>query len=408
MTASDPALKRCRADLRAAQSECREAEHLFSLYESRLANDRLRVKEAQEALRLFGPAPAEVVALSAEHAMFLKRYGSAIADIKEELSATRSEKLGAAVQLSRAEHDVAHAKERHDRLAAGQCPECAQNIPVGLIAALGAELRDALEVCAAQRGVVDEEQRIRELTIEELKDELSELQDSREWFQDKTHEYRLAKDAADRYAVVKAKTQETYATASRRVTALEKDVAKAKADVDCLKAQVMLLDAAETVLGLRGVRAHVLGQALDGLETVANAWLDRLGGRGLRVSLSPYSSLKSGDSKDAIALELTGAGGGHGYKGASGGERRRVDVALLLAVAEVAGAANGKGTGTLFFDEVFDCLDEEGAEAVVDALLELSRHRCVVVVTHSSRLASMIPAAKHLHISDGAIGSGTG
>jgi len=51
-------------------------------------------------------------------------------------------------------------------------------------------------------------------------------------------------------------------------------------------------------------------------------------------------SLSSTD-KGALTLEVKGAGGDHGYKGASGGERRRIDIALLLALADMASGANG-------------------------------------------------------------------
>jgi DNA repair exonuclease SbcCD ATPase subunit len=163
------------------------------------------------------------------------------------------------------------------------------------------------------------------------------------------------------------------------------------------------LEYTERVLGLRGVRAPLLAGSLSGIEAVANAWLARLGRAGLRVVLHPYSEKKSGGVVDAISLDVAGAGGGYGYKASSGGERRRIDVALMLALAEVAAAAHGHLQGTMFFDEVFDQLDVGGLDSLAEALQELAQDRCVVVITHSEILVDRVPWARHFHVSNGVV-----
>lgn len=160
------------------------------------------------------------------------------------------------------------------------------------------------------------------------------------------------------------------------------------------------LEACEEALGLRGIRAHVLGRALGGIESVANYWLSSVVGPGLRLTLKPYSEKKTGGVNDMISLSIEGAGEGD-YLGASGGERRRFDVAILLALAEVARAANGSGAGTIFFDEVFDALDREGQAMVAEALRELADERAVFVITHSEDLARDLHADMFVHVKEG-------
>jgi len=90
-----------------------------------------------------------------------------------------------------------------------------------------------------------------------------------------------------------------------------------------------------------------------------------------------------------------GIGGGHGYKATSQGERRRQDIALLLAFA---------GQGTLFFDEVFDSVDKEGIDAVAQVISELAAERCVVVITHNEDLADRVPHVAHWRVKEGVVG----
>jgi DNA repair exonuclease SbcCD ATPase subunit len=66
-------------------------------------------------------------------------------------------------------------------------------------------------------------------------------------------------------------------------------------------------------------------------------------------------------------------------------------------------AARGERGGTLWFDEVFDALDQDGLEAVAGALEELASTRMVMVITHSPELARRLPAAQRLHLSRGQV-----
>lgn len=151
------------------------------------------------------------------------------------------------------------------------------------------------------------------------------------------------------------------------------------------------LDATSAILGVKGLRGHVLGHALEGVEHVANYWLQQIApGRAL--------SIRAEGEAGKIVINLHGYGGGK-YKAASSGERRRIDAPLLLALAEVAGA--GKERGTLFLDEVFDALDTEGRELVCRALGELGATQSVVVITHSEDLAARVPAAQRFNVERG-------
>lgn len=145
-----------------------------------------------------------------------------------------------------------------------------------------------------------------------------------------------------------------------------------------------VLSVVDKVLSTRGIRAHLLHNALSFIESTANYWLDRVAGKDLRLHLTPYAEKSGGGVKDQIGLEVEGAGGGHGYKGASGGERRRIDIALMLSLSEVARVSSGNlQPGTLFLDEVLDALDADGVAAVCDVMHDLAQTRCLVIISHN-------------------------
>ena len=195
-----------------------------------------------------------------------------------------------------------------------------------------------------------------------------------------------------------------------RIIRLEKEESELSTEVTHLQTRLNYLhkeksinENVQTVLGTKGVRAHILTSALKALEVNANKWLEKICGTKFRVKISPYSQKKSGGTKEAIALHIDGIAGGEGYKGASGGQRRRLDVAILLGLAELAQASEGLSGGTLFFDEVFDSLDSEGVGAISDVLESMGEHQPIVVISHSEELVSQLNTVAHFHIQDGTV-----
>jgi DNA repair exonuclease SbcCD ATPase subunit len=145
------------------------------------------------------------------------------------------------------------------------------------------------------------------------------------------------------------------------------------------------------VLGLKGVRAQILGRALEGLEAGACAWASTLSMGKMTLRLAATTAKKDGSGvTDAISVRVSKDGGAtfQSYDSLSGGQRRRIDLALLLAISETASAADPRipKDSTLFFDEAADALDEEGLEAFARVAEALAKDRCVVLISHQPGL----------------------
>lgn len=384
----DRALDRCRADAKAAAGDLTRAQR--ATQDASISLSAARGSLAQLEAMAAAMAPEGVVGeMTAQLAELEVASAAAWAD----LDAANRALTAASVAHASSEAEAFAARSLVDAMRKHtSCPTCAQDWPDA--EARAARLREAeVALAAAEAAVVPRPTR----------DAVVAAQDA----------YALAKSARDGQAVAVRQLQAAQAAHARALQEVEQRRADAAALGDALEVasaaergalvSVAHFREVDNVLGTRGARAHMLHDALGTLEQCANRWLDLVARTDapLSLRLSPYTEKKSGGTSDAIGLEVTGAGGGRGYRAASGGERRRIDCALMFALAEVAQMSANRVAPTMFLDEVFDALDGDGIEAVADALYHLSQDRCVVVVSHSDQLAAHLSPVMRLRAEGG-------
>ncbi len=377
----DAASTRCRAALRAAVAEREAARNA----EETVTNALAREEQALDALDELAPPVDRATLQAATEAEDVARAAvHAVLDALHAVEDLRS----AAIDADRvASAGLDRAQREHQRLAAGACTACSQPLPQDAVLAATRVLARAQATCESARTAAAAELAQCRARAEELRAEHTEAEGKR---QAATLACVALQSAAAQHARAASQRQTIAASIAYHTVGL----ASAKLAAVATAQRAAVLTEADRVLGLSGVRALMLGRALSAIEAVANTWLGRIAGWGMRLELKPYAEKAGGGTKDSIALEVHGAAGGRGYKGASGGQRRRIDVALLLALGEVSAAAHGEAVGTLFFDEVFDALDQDGIDAVVDVLEELAADRCCVVITHNDALRARINPAR--------------
>lgn len=365
----DRALAAARNDLRAAEQSKALLARDMGAAEQRQALYAQSAREHREALSS-APAPptgtqAHIDALTAA----LRTQRDCLGDIEEDISELIALRATDAASLRSLEAAAA-------RLAAAECPTCAQPIPDDL-------RRDVSRAATKQRSMIA-------MTAGQMRTRIATANTSRDTIRNEAEQMRqrradiiAARAEYDNWRERTAQMQARVDESALSTAKVAKEVAGLAIAIAEDEQRALELKAVEQVLGLKGVRAQLTAATLTAISHTANAWLSRIAGPGLSLKLRPYSERKSGGVNDAISLEIEGAGGGHGYKAASGGERRRIDLALLFALAEVAAAASGGQRGTIFADEVFDALDADGMTAAAQVLEELSADRAVVVITHA-------------------------
>lgn len=373
----DTALERCRADL----AGVRRAQGTLSM---KAAEARVRRDEAARTVTALEAAAPVPVADLAEQTAKVERLARLVGEAARDLEALVAKERTAQGVRDR----VAAAVAARDRAMAAlrshaECPTCAQPVTPDVVAALGkaarwlvpspAEPLDDPELEAALVEAREEHQRLSAMHAETLA---------------ALRAHKAHAEQAQRHATTLAAARRT---ASENATA----AGELESQVTAGLRKVQLLEHVEQVLGLRGLRATVLDGALRALQSIANVWLARFGLAGLTVALSIQA--------DKVLLVVEGAGGGYGYDAASIGERKRIALALMMALAELAQGAAGGVRGTLWFDEVFDGLDDEGVAAVAAALGEMAADRCVAVITQSGAVLQHFPGARWLHVEGGAV-----
>lgn len=148
-----------------------------------------------------------------------------------------------------------------------------------------------------------------------------------------------------------------------------------------------ILEDAVKVYSNTGVKSHVLDLITPFLNERANTYLNKLTGSDIEIVFSTQTTNKSGDVTDKFDIQVMNSTGGTTYQANSEGEKKRIDLAISLAIQDLVLSKSNMSTNFVVYDEVFDALDAIGSENVVDLLRErLNTVGSIFVITHSESL----------------------
>lgn len=384
----NPALKKCREELAKAR---RSLDHLTAdlnqkktvlTYEERdLKNSKERLSSLVESLE---PKQDKLQLIYEK----LNKCRSTFSKSKKEISS-----LATAGQAKQNEASV--LKMQLQRLSVSECPVCKREIGEDMRLPLKEAIQKATEDARSEIDSVksrldylEEYNQKADETIRKLERMSAQLE---------TEHRMYEKSISDKNSL-----EHTIENAQDTIKKVQIEILDLEDEVESKRHEVAVLEVCEDVLGLHGVRSKLLSDMLSSLEMVSNKWLEIMSASQV-IHFKPYSEKKSGGVTDAISIEIEGAGGGFGYDASSEGQKRRIDVANILALSELAQAAHGISNGTTFFDEVFDILDKQGTLGVVAALEEMAKTRTVVVISHSELIRDLLHPEVRLQVSKGRI-----
>lgn len=157
-----------------------------------------------------------------------------------------------------------------------------------------------------------------------------------------------------------------------------------------------------TGFGNKGIKSVLLDSVTPFLNTRANHYLSKLTDSSILVKFDTQSTLASGETREKFSVEITNANGDDEYKGNSNGEKRRIDIAINMALQDLVANRSNKSMDFILYDEVFDGLDAVGCETVIELLQEKAKaFGTVMVITHNDNLKQLFNNSITVSKSDG-------
>ncbi len=86
------------------------------------------------------------------------------------------------------------------------------------------------------------------------------------------------------------------------------------------------------------------------------------------------------------------------YISLSGGEKRKVGIAVMLGLQQLLTLSQKEEINLMFFDEVAENLDQDGLDGLYILLTELKKDKSLFVITHNNYLKSLMDNSKTLSI----------
>ncbi|AGI12223.1 putative exonuclease [Bacillus phage BPS10C] len=205
---------------------------------------------------------------------------------------------------------------------------------------------------------------------------------------DYEHQLQMLKNNKDAVVSRLEMLQETPEPKPRTAERKKWNDAIAKVDKEIIELEKEKLEDEDVVkvFSNDGVKSHVLDLITPELNKKGNEFLKRLAGENMELKFTTRTQKKDKTYSDKFDVQVTNRVGGKNYKLASGGEKKRADLAISLAIHDLV----AHYTNFVVADEFFDALDEKGIESSIDVLSDIAdKVGTVFVITQSSHFKSL-------------------
>lgn len=176
---------------------------------------------------------------------------------------------------------------------------------------------------------------------------------------------------------------------AQTINTLEKERAELEVTVKKQVRDEAILAYWKNAFSGKSISSLILQHYLDELTIYVNDLLADLFTETFSVAVNAFTQKKSGDISAELSILFTTDAGVQTYNMLSDGEKRRVDLAFMLAFRKLFIKYRGLEFDFLFLDEVFRGVDTPGCARIITALQELCSNLKVVVVSHRNDLQNL-------------------
>ncbi|MGI4851998.1 MAG: AAA family ATPase [Janthinobacterium lividum] len=148
---------------------------------------------------------------------------------------------------------------------------------------------------------------------------------------------------------------------------------------------------AALVFSPSGVRAHILDQVTPFLNVRTAEYLSALTDGVITAVWSTLTPDSKGELKEKFSIDVKHEKGERGFRSLSGGEKRKVRIACVLALQDLVKSRATKPIDLFIADEVDTALDSAGLERLMVVFQERAKTSGTVVVISHNDLRDYIP-----------------
>jgi DNA repair exonuclease SbcCD ATPase subunit len=192
--------------------------------------------------------------------------------------------------------------------------------------------------------------------------------------------------------------EESAVTAENSVTVLnskleelEDKLKKSDLKIEEIKKSLLILDFWKLSFSNKGIRSVLLDKFCNQFNSYVNEYLSISSNGYMSILLNSIKTLKSGEERNKLELQVSMGKDVVRYDSLSGGEKRRCDISICLALNKWLSEKHSLKSGILgimIFDELFSFLDRVGEENIGTLLYNEGLNRKILVISHTPELSS--------------------
>lgn len=168
------------------------------------------------------------------------------------------------------------------------------------------------------------------------------------------------------------------------VNQAKKDLEKAQEAVEEVSKKLNEFNQVVEVYSNKGVRSHIMDLVTPYLTQQANKYLSILTDGTLSVIIGVN------EETDSLELQVNNINGANNYELNSKGEKKRIDLAISLAMQDYVMSRSNIKPSFIGYDEVFDGLDGVGIERIMTVLKgRIKDIPSIFVISHNSNLKEL-------------------
>lgn len=321
-------------------------------------------------------------------------------ELKEKLAALKAVERKILDKIAEAKADFRAGERDLKKLDAaielGVCDNCGQETTGEVLRAKRHSLGN--ELMAPQLLILELEEKIQrlEFAIEDVDQKIEKVRSIRKERMDAEVSVGRLRERLEtgrrRYQDIVENTvnpfQELLMKEIVRQKAIQEKIVGCNEELERISDQLIYINFWVEAFGDGGIKSFIFDLIASDLSERSNTYVNILTNGQVSVRFDTQTALKSGDVREKFECAVISDGKKVRYEAYSGGEKRKISLAVDVALTDIAADYHGSYYNLVVFDEQTNFLDKQGRDSFYNLLRELSKDRKVFVVDHDSEFRS--------------------